>query len=86
MNKISYNNCIRCGKERKVIRTWEEKIEGSTIINTESVCPDPSCQKLVEADNKKSRDRHAAMKQKSQERALRRRASADAVRASSKTR
>ena len=86
MNKKFYNICVRCGKERKVVRTWEEKIEGSVIVNTESVCPDPSCQKEVEADNKKSRDRHAAMKQKSQERALRRRASADAMRANSKTR
>lgn len=80
MNK-SYNSCIRCGKERKVIKTWEEKIEGSTITNTESVCPDPECQKLVEADNKKSRDRHAAMKLKSEQRAQNRRAVADALRA-----
>lgn len=85
MNK-SYNICIRCGKERKVVRTWEEKIEGSTIINTESVCPDPECQKLVEADNKKSRERHAAMKLKSEQRAQNRRAAADAVRAAKHTR
>ncbi len=77
----TYNLCIRCGKERKVVRTWEEKIEGSTIMNTESVCPDKECQKMVEADNKKSRDRHAAMKLKSEQRAQNRRAAADAMRA-----
>lgn len=53
----------------------------STIINTESVCPDPACQKLVESDNKKYRERQAAMKLKSEQRVINRKAVADALRA-----
>lgn len=84
MIKQIHNPCIRCGKERIITKTWKEKIGTSTIINTESVCPDLECQKKVDLDNKKYRERHAAMKLKSEQRAINRRAVADAERAHSK--
>lgn len=46
------NPCTRCGKERIFVRTWKEKIYGSTITTTENACPDPECQKIVEKENK----------------------------------
>ena len=42
------NVCIRCGKERIVIKEWEVTTEtGSKIKKSETVCPDPSCQAEV---------------------------------------
>ncbi len=49
--KIS-NACARCGKERIETKSWTENLETffgkSTIVHTETVCPDPECQKVVE--------------------------------------
>ncbi len=56
------NLCIRCGKQRKVVRTWKSRIGVSVIINTETACPDVDCQKKVDSDNKKQRDKSNAMK------------------------
>ena len=39
------------------------------------ICPDPSCQKQVVKDNKKQTDRYNALKRKSKQRAIDRRAS-----------
>ena len=47
--------CIRCGKSRIVSKTWSEHVGLSDITYTQSVCPDPECQKQVEALLK---DRH----------------------------
>lgn len=68
MNKPFSNPCVRCGKERIVLKTWKEKIWDSIIINTETICPDPECQKLVNKDNKKQRDKRTAMKLRSEQR------------------
>lgn len=74
MQKYS-NPCIRCGKERIEARVWKEKVEDSIIINRQMICPDPLCQKKVDSDNKKIRDKHALMKTRSEERALKRKKS-----------
>ncbi|KKU95315.1 MAG: hypothetical protein UY28_C0056G0001 [Candidatus Amesbacteria bacterium GW2011_GWB1_48_13] len=51
MTSSSLNTCIRCGKTRIISKTWTEDVEmffgKSTVIHTETVCPDPDCQKLV---------------------------------------
>ena len=45
------NPCIRCGKQRIISKEWTEKITTaagvSTVTYTESICPDPACQKIV---------------------------------------
>jgi len=69
MKKKFSNPCIRCGRERVFVRSWEEKIGESIIINTQTTCPNPECQKEVDKDNKKQRDRMTAMRNKSLERA-----------------
>lgn len=52
--KNTYENvCPRCGKKRIVVRIWKEKIEGSTIENIETACPDKLCQKMTDNDIKK---------------------------------
>jgi hypothetical protein len=68
--KRSYSNpCIKCGRERVVVRTWTEEVYGSKITNTETRCPNPACQTEVDRDNKKSKDRHDALRIKSEQRA-----------------
>lgn len=42
------NPCIRCGKQRVAVKTWEERIGNSLSTHTLNVCPDPACQKIVE--------------------------------------
>ena len=42
--------CIRCGKTRIVKREWKEIVDrGTPIVHIETVCPDPECQKIVDA-------------------------------------
>lgn len=39
--------CTRCGKPRIIVKTYEEKVETSTVTYTITECSDPNCQKLV---------------------------------------
>lgn len=57
--------CIRCGKERIASKTWDEELNGSTVTYTLTVCPDPECQKKVDAELKKHSDRIADIQAKS---------------------
>lgn len=70
----SYSNpCVRCGTERIVAKTWKEKVDNTTITNTQTICPNADCQKKVEKDNKKQEARRQALKLKNEERAANRR-------------
>ena len=46
------NVCILCGKDRVLLKKWEEKVDtyqGNSVVSYETyVCPDPECQKRVE--------------------------------------
>ncbi|MBI3109544.1 hypothetical protein HYZ06_00705 [Candidatus Daviesbacteria bacterium] len=42
------NPCIRCGKPRIDGKSWEGKSGISIIIYTQTICPDPECQKIVD--------------------------------------
>lgn len=52
----SPNYCIRCGKVRIVTKTWKE----GTITYSTSVCPDSSCQSLID-DGLKKKQEHLTM-------------------------
>lgn len=39
--------CTRCGKPRIVVKTYEEKVDTSTVTYTITECSDPECQKMV---------------------------------------
>lgn len=62
MNNIYSNPCIRCGKERIIVKIWKEKIGYSVVTTTETACPDKECQKMVDKTNKKQKDRYEASK------------------------
>lgn len=42
------NPCVQCGKERIDGKSWKEKNGTSVIEHTSTICPDASCQKLVD--------------------------------------
>lgn len=54
MDTKSSNPCVRCGKERIDSKSWKEKVVNFmgtiTVVHTQTVCPDPECQKIVERD------------------------------------
>lgn len=64
MDTVYINPCTRCGKQRIIAKTWTEDVVAffgtSTVTYTETVCPDPECQKIVE-------EKLEAQKQKSRE-------------------
>lgn len=39
--------CTRCGKPRIIVKSYEEKVETSTVTYTITECSDPECQKMV---------------------------------------
>lgn len=45
------NLCVRCGKERKVVRTWTETTETKLTTYSQSLCPDEECQSKVDELN-----------------------------------
>lgn len=53
------NTCIRCGKQRIDGKSWKGKIGISIITHTQTICPDPKCQKIVDqaiADRKEKNE------------------------------
>lgn len=68
MKKTTHTQCIRCGKDRVLSKTWKEKKGDSLLTYSLFVCPDTECQKLVDEKLKKERDRLEAIQTKSIER------------------
>lgn len=72
MNAKINNPCTRCGKERIISKTWKEEVDTffgkSVITHTETVCPDPECQKIVEekleAQRQKTEELQAAKEER----------------------
>lgn len=62
------NVCIRCGKIRIVGKTWTEQIAGSIVTYTATVCPDSGCQKIVDEQLNKKRDRIETIQKESAKR------------------
>lgn len=54
--------CTRCGKPRIVVKTYEEKIETSTVTYTITECSDPECQKLVNKTLKAEKNKRKFIK------------------------
>ncbi len=62
LQKLPESPCIRCGKTRIVEKVWVEKTEkGSPITHSITVCPDPECQKIVDAEFAAKREKKLEM-------------------------
>lgn len=42
------NPCVECGKQRIDGKSWKEKSGMSPVTYTLTICPDASCQKIVD--------------------------------------
>jgi hypothetical protein len=60
--------CIRCGKTRIVAKSWNEHIGNSLVTYVNTVCPDPECQKIVDEQLKKKKEKIEAIHRESVER------------------
>ncbi len=60
--------CTRCGKPRIVAKTWKEEIKTfagvSEVIHVDTICPDPECQKIVDAELAVKRAKQQAIMEK----------------------
>lgn len=70
MNNRQSNPCYRCGKERTVIKTWKEEGSISDIIITQTVCPDPACQKIIVSELKTQEEKKQLLARRKEERLL----------------
>lgn len=68
--KFIKNPCVRCGKERVVIKTYKEFVGNSLVINTLTACPDPDCQSRIDTQLAKEERFRAEMKLASERRLL----------------
>lgn len=60
------NPCIRCGKERIILKTWTENLGYALLTRTDTICPDKICQKAVNDDLEEKRlKKEAIMNRKS---------------------
>ncbi len=66
------SKCPRCGKERIVVSTHKETISLSEVVYTETVCPNPECQKKVVNDIRNDERKRAILKDEQEKRALQR--------------
>lgn len=64
--------CPRCGKVRITISSRDEMVSSSKVTYTQTVCPDPECQKIVETNFKNEEKRRAVLKDEQEKRVLQR--------------
>ena len=60
--------CIHCGKMRVTAKSWKEYVGASLVTYVETVCPDPECQKIVDDQLKKKKDKIEALQKESMKR------------------
>ena len=73
MDRKYSNPCTRCGKERIKSKTWKETVTNymntTVVVHTETVCPDPECQKIVEKDLVVQKEKRDVIRRNKEERA-----------------
>ncbi|PIT89193.1 MAG: hypothetical protein COU27_01685 [Candidatus Levybacteria bacterium CG10_big_fil_rev_8_21_14_0_10_36_7] len=64
MTKNYTNPCTRCGKERIDGKKWKENLETfagiSVITHVDTVCPDKNCQKMLEEELARQKEKKEA--------------------------
>ena len=65
---MKHSVCIRCGKYRIVTGTKKEKVGNSTLVHTNTVCPDPECQKIVDTQLARELEKREANKNRNENR------------------
>lgn len=58
------NPCVRCGKERIVLKTWSALVGKSQLTYTDTACPDKSCQQVINDEISAQRTKREAIEAK----------------------
>lgn len=69
----SASRCTRCGKSRIVIGTREETVNSTKVMYTESGCADKECQKKVDDQLRKEKEKREHIKREQEKREEQRR-------------
>lgn len=64
--------CTRCGKQRIIVSSSEEIFFKSTVVFTETACPDAECQKEVEKSLKNEEMKRVMFKSDQEKKAMQR--------------
>ena len=67
---LSGSVCTRCGKQRIVVDSYEEKVESSVVTYTVTACSDPECQKVVDKILKQEEVKRGLIKDEQEKREL----------------
>ena len=62
MQKQVESPCIRCGKTRVIAKVWKEYVGKALVTHTNTVCPDPACQKIVDGEIAARREKRELLK------------------------
>ena len=73
MDKNYSNPCTRCGRERVSSKSWKERTKTFSgimveVIHTETICPNPECQIIVEEDLAVQKEKRDKIKRGKEER------------------
>lgn len=58
------NPCVRCGKERIILKEWTEKVGQGILTHIDTICPDRECQKIIDDGIAAQREKRAAIELK----------------------
>lgn len=70
MKNSNANLCIRCGKVRISGKSWKEKVPSGIIVHTAFVCPDKACQKIVDSQLLRVKDKREALEEEKIQRTI----------------
>lgn len=56
-NQNIANLCIRCGKQRIIVKTHQELVGSGMVQYTETTCPNLDCQKKVDNELRKEKEK-----------------------------
>lgn len=59
---------MRCGKQRIVVKTWQEYSGNSLVTYTTTTCPDAACQKIIDRQLASQKEKRETMERDREER------------------
>lgn len=58
------NPCVRCGKERIILKTWKALVGKAQLTYTDTACPDKICQKIINDEILAQKEKRLAIETK----------------------
>lgn len=58
------NPCVRCGRQRVDGKVWTEMVGHVLVTYAQTICPDSTCQKIVEEETTARREKRELLASK----------------------